>query len=617
MSKGSGKIGSRKVLAKRLGVAAAVLIAALMVLTAIQSGVVQGTVSSTVNLGSAGNFVILAKSGISTTGTTSIVGDLGVGPIDSTAITGFGLIMDSSNQFAISSLVTGKVYAADYASPTPTVMTTAISDMETAYTDAAGRVLPDFTELGAGNIDGMTLVPGLYKWGTGVTIPIGVTLTGGANDVWIFQIAQDLTVGNGAIVTLSGGAQAINIFWQVAGQVTLGTTSQFKGNILCKTLIEMNTGAKLNGRALAQTAVTLDANAITAPSRASDTTPPTVSSTIPAKATTGMAINRAVTATFSEAMDPLTITTDTFTLKQGTTPVSGVVTYTGATATFKPAANLTTSTVYTATITTGAKDLAGNALVSSYTWSFTTGVAPDITAPTVSSTVPAKNATGVVVTNAMSATFSEAMNPLTISTATFTLKQGVTSVSGAVTYSGVTAVFTPASNLAYSTVYTATITTGATDLAANALASNYVWSFTTSFTTGVKTVSIMCNISSQSITNGSSVTVSGAINAAVSAQVKIQTSTDGTTWNDLSTVTTASDGKYSYTWTPTATGTYKVRATWTGDTTYLGATSPETTLTASTEPQPDYTIYIIAVVAILAVAAGTIFILRRSKAKHS
>src|SRR3989338_7131225 len=104
-----------------------------------------------VNLGTAGNFVILAKSGISTTGTTSIVGDIGVSPIDSTAITGFGLIADSSNTFSTSSLVTGKAYAADYAPPTPTKMTTAVSDMETAYTDAAGRTLPDATELGAGD----------------------------------------------------------------------------------------------------------------------------------------------------------------------------------------------------------------------------------------------------------------------------------------------------------------------------------------------------------------------------------------------------------------------------------------------------------------------------------
>jgi len=111
----------------------------------------------------------------------------------------------------------------------------------------------------------MTITPGLYKWGTGVIINTDVTLSGSANDVWVFQIAQDLTVGNGAIITLSGGAQAKNIFWQVAGQTALGTTSQFKGIILSKTLISLNTGAALNGRALAQTSVTLDANAVTAP----------------------------------------------------------------------------------------------------------------------------------------------------------------------------------------------------------------------------------------------------------------------------------------------------------------------------------------------------------------
>ena len=230
---------------------------------------------SAVNLGTAGNFAVLAKSGISTTGTTSIVGDIGVSPIDSTAITGFGLILDPSTQFATSSIVTGKVYAADYSPPTPTVMTTAIGDMETAYTDAAGRTLPDATELGAGNIDGMTIAPGLYKWGTGVTIPTGVTLSGGPNDVWIFQIAQNLDVGNGAIITLSGGAQPQNVFWQVAGQTTLGTTSDFKGIILSQTAIVLNTGAKLNGRALAQTAVTLDADALTAPTGATPTPTPT------------------------------------------------------------------------------------------------------------------------------------------------------------------------------------------------------------------------------------------------------------------------------------------------------------------------------------------------------
>ena len=219
-----------------------------------------------VGLGTAGNFVLLSKSGISTTGTSAVVGDIGVSPAAASSITGFGLIADSTNTFSTSSLVTGKVYAANYTPPTPANMTTAVSDMQTAFTDAAGRATPDFTELYAGNISGMTLVPGLYKWGTGVLITsAGVTLTGGANDVWIFQIAQNLTVNNSAIVTLSGGAQAKNVFWQVAGQATIGTGAKFKGNILSQTLISFNTGAELVGRALAQTAVTLNATSVTKP----------------------------------------------------------------------------------------------------------------------------------------------------------------------------------------------------------------------------------------------------------------------------------------------------------------------------------------------------------------
>lgn len=216
-----------------------------------------------VNLLVAGRFVILSKAGISTTGVTSIVGDIGVSPISATAITGFDLILAPSGRYSTSSLVEGKVYASDYAPPTPTRMTTAVGDMETAYTDAENRTLPDFTELYAGDLTGQTLTPGLYKWGTGVLISAGgVTLSGSPTDVWIFQIAQDLTVESGAIVTLAGGASAANVFWQVAGETTLGTTSRMKGIVLCATQIAMNTGAKLLGRALAQTAVTLDANAI-------------------------------------------------------------------------------------------------------------------------------------------------------------------------------------------------------------------------------------------------------------------------------------------------------------------------------------------------------------------
>jgi hypothetical protein len=219
-----------------------------------------------VNLGTAGNFAILAKTGISTTGVTSITGEVGVSPAAATYITGFGLIMDPSGTFSTSTLVVGRVYAADYTSPTPTIMTAAVGDMETAYTDAAGRTSPDYTELYVGDITGQTLTHGLYKWSTGVLVSAGgVTISGTASDVWIFQIAQNLELANGAMVTLSGGAQASNIFWQVAGQVTLGTTAAMKGIILCQTAIVMSTGATLNGRALTQTAVTLDASTVTSP----------------------------------------------------------------------------------------------------------------------------------------------------------------------------------------------------------------------------------------------------------------------------------------------------------------------------------------------------------------
>jgi hypothetical protein len=174
--------------------------------------------------------------------------------------------MDASNTFSTSILITGKVYASDYTIPTPTKMTTAIGEMETAYNNAAGRKLPDYTELYLGNLTGKTLTPGLYNWSTGVQVSSGgVTISGTATDVWIFQIAQNLELTSGAIVTLSGGAQASNIFWQVAGQVTLGTTVAMKGILLCKTKIVMSTGASLLGSALAQTAVTLDANAVTSP----------------------------------------------------------------------------------------------------------------------------------------------------------------------------------------------------------------------------------------------------------------------------------------------------------------------------------------------------------------
>ncbi len=219
----------------------------------------------TVNLGTAGNFVILSKSGITNVPTSAITGNIGTSPITGAAITSLDCVQ-----------VVGSIYTVDAAGPAcrttdASRLSTAIGDMQIAYTDAAGRPTPDTLDVPAGgNISGYTIAPGLYKWTSGVsTDATGFTITGGANDIWIFQIAGNLTVANNAIITLGGAAQAKNIFWQVAGQTTIGTSAQFKGIILCKTLIAMQTGAPLittlNGRALAQTAVTLQMNTVTHP----------------------------------------------------------------------------------------------------------------------------------------------------------------------------------------------------------------------------------------------------------------------------------------------------------------------------------------------------------------
>jgi hypothetical protein len=161
--------------------------------------------------------------------------------------------------------VTGRVYASDYAVPTPSDLTTAIGDMQTAFSDAAGRA-PDITGLGAGDIGGMTLTAGVYEWGTGLLIPTDVTLTGGATDVFIFQVAQTLTVSNGASIHLTGGALPKNVFWEVASSVNLGTTAHFEGVILTMTSVAMLTGASINGRLLAQSAVTIEQSTVVEPS---------------------------------------------------------------------------------------------------------------------------------------------------------------------------------------------------------------------------------------------------------------------------------------------------------------------------------------------------------------
>ncbi len=231
----------------------------------------QNPIGPVVVLGTAGDFSILTKSGISSTGITSVQGEIGVSPAAASAITGFGLIMDTNGQSAHTTIAThviGKVYASDYAPPTPSKLTVAVSDMEKAYTTANNLITPaPVLEEGAGNITGLTLAPGLYKWSTGVLVdPDGsVTLSGGANDTWVFQIAQDLTLMSSAKVNLIGGAQAKNITWVVAGQAVLGTNTELYGTIMSKTLISLNTGAKVTGRLLAQTAVTLNTSTVVKP----------------------------------------------------------------------------------------------------------------------------------------------------------------------------------------------------------------------------------------------------------------------------------------------------------------------------------------------------------------
>ncbi|HLF52931.1 ice-binding protein [Flavobacterium sp.] len=213
---------------------------------------------SGVNLGLAGDFVILSKSGITDVFQSAITGDVGTSPI-----TGAAILLECVE-------VTGTIYTVDAAGPAckitnSTRLTSAVGDMQTAYTDLAGRINPDFVNLGAGDIGGQTLTPGLYKWTSALLIPTDISISGGPDDIWIFQVDGTLDMSSGVNITLTNGAQAKNIYWQVADAVTLGTTSHFEGNILGATGINLKTGASINGRMLAQTAVTLQMNTVKKP----------------------------------------------------------------------------------------------------------------------------------------------------------------------------------------------------------------------------------------------------------------------------------------------------------------------------------------------------------------
>lgn len=224
-----------------------------------------------VSLGTSGDFAILTATGITNTGshTSAITGNIGASPITAAAMDDVFCPEITGKIFGIDAAYTGNgdVTCFGGTASDKTLVDLAVLDMGTAYNAAAGLTSPNYTELGAGEIGGLTLVPGLYKWGTGVLITTDVTLTGGAKDVWVFQIAGDLTMANGKNVTLTGGALAKNIFWQVGGVtgVALGTTAHFEGNILAIKAITLGTGASVNGRLLAQTAVTLDNSTVIRP----------------------------------------------------------------------------------------------------------------------------------------------------------------------------------------------------------------------------------------------------------------------------------------------------------------------------------------------------------------
>jgi len=243
----------------RLRTLSIIPIAIISMLAAGTTGAAAAGPQTPVDLGSAANFTVLSKSGVTDVFKTSIGGNVGTSPITGAAI---GLTCGE---------VDGIIYTVDAAGPLPcsvtdpTRLTAAVGDMETAYNDAAGRTLPDAVNLGAGEIGGLTLAPGLYNWSSNVGISNDLTLAGGPDDVWILQIAGTLEEASAKNVILTGGAQAKNVFWATAGAVSIGTQAHFEGTILSKTMVAMKTKASINGRLLAQTAVTLQMNTLVPP----------------------------------------------------------------------------------------------------------------------------------------------------------------------------------------------------------------------------------------------------------------------------------------------------------------------------------------------------------------
>ena len=274
--------------------------------------------------------------------------------------------------------------------------------------------------------------------------------------------------------TINQSSFTLNGTSQIAGVITYsGKTATFKPSALLSpnttyTATIKRTVKDLTGNALQTEKIWTFSTGLTVT--------PMVASTDPANNENNVFLNKVVSVTFNMPMKASTITGTTYNLKQGTTAIAGIVTYSGTTAVFTPTLALAANTVYTATVSAAVTNLDNTRLPSDYVWKFTTGA---IVAPTVTSTDPINNATGVALNKTITANFSMVMDPLTINTTNFTLKQGTTAITGVVTYSGTTASFKPTNALVEGKTYTATITTAAKNAAGVPLANNYVWSFTT------------------------------------------------------------------------------------------------------------------------------------------
>lgn len=306
------------------------VLAALILFAGAQSADAATTIDGPVGLGTAASYGALGASALTNTGPTVVTGDIGVSP--GSSVTGFTGAPDGT--------FTGSLHQTDAAAAQ------AQSDATTAFNAAAG-LTP--TTSGLSELNGLSLVPGVYSGGALALADNGVlTLAGSADSVWVFQAASSLTIGSATQIIVTGGANACNVFWEIGSSASLGTGAQFEGTILAKESITATTGATIVGRLLANTAaVTLDTNTITVPTGCTPpgtvSTSPTITSGAPTAATAGTPYSFPVTATGSPA--------PTYTVTSGSLPAG--LTLNGTTGVISGTPTTPGSATFTITATNG------------------------------------------------------------------------------------------------------------------------------------------------------------------------------------------------------------------------------------------------------------------------